>query len=62
MNTRHACKIVEENLNTYLNGGNMKLNSMQDDEVRVIRKILGYKFNHESRVDSVLARFIDISY
>ena len=46
VNTRHVCKIVEANLNTYFDGRNMKVNSIQDEGVRVISKILGYKFNH----------------
>ena len=56
------CKIVEANINKYLDGKNMKVNSIQDDGVRLIRKILGYKLNHGSRVDSVLEGFIHTSY
>ncbi len=51
VNTRNACKIIEVNLNRHFNGRNMKVNSIQDDEVRLLSKILGYKFNHGSRVD-----------
>ena len=62
VNTKHAHKIVEANLNTYFDGRNMKVNSIQDEGVRVISKILGYKFNHSSRVDLVLAGFIHRVY
>ena len=41
---------------------NMKVNIIQDDGVRLIRKILGYKFNHGTRIDSVLIGFIHIAY
>ena len=41
VNTRHACKLVEANLNTYFDGRNMKVNSIHDEGVKVIRKILG---------------------
>ena len=40
----------------------MKVNTIQDEEVNVISKILGYKFNSSSRVDIVLARFIHTTY
>ena len=40
----------------------MKVNTIQNEEVRVINKILGYKFNRSSRVDSVPVRFIHIAY
>ena len=40
----------------------MKVNSIQDDGVWLISKILYYKFNHGLRVDYVLARFIHIAY
>ena len=41
MNTRHAHKIVEANLNTYFNGKNMKVKNIPDEGVRVISNILG---------------------
>ena len=46
--------IVEANLNMHFDETNMKVNSIQDGEVRLLRKFLGYKFNHWSRIDSVL--------
>ena len=61
-NTRHARKLVEKNLNTYFDGRNMKVNTIQDESVRVISKILGYKFNSSSRVDLVPVRFIHMAY
>ena len=61
-NTRHARKIIEANLNTHFNGRNMKVNNIQDEGVRVISKILGYKYNHLSRLDSIIASFIHIAY
>ena len=45
INTRHVRKLVETNLNTYFDGRNMKVNTIQDEGARVIKKILGYKFN-----------------
>ena len=40
----------------------MKVNTIQDEGVRVISKILGYKCNSSSRVDSVPVRFIHMAY
>ena len=54
--------MVEENLNTRFDGRNMKVNSIQDEGVRLLSKILGYKFNHGSRLDLVLARFLHVAY
>ena len=62
VNTRNPRKIVEENLNMHFDGRNMKVNSIQDDGVRLIRKILGYKFNHGSIIDSIPIGFIHIAY
>ena len=62
VNTRHACKLVETNLNTYFDDRNMKVNTIQDESVRVISKILGYKFNSSLRVDSVPTKFIHMAY
>ena len=55
VNIRNVCKIFEANINTYFDRRNKKFNSIQDDGVRLISKILGYKFNHESRIDLVPA-------
>ena len=54
--------MVDKNLNTRFDRRNMKVNSIQDDGVRLLSKILGYKFNHGSRIDSVLARFLHAAY
>ena len=62
VNTRHARKLVQTNLNTYFDGRNMKVNTIQDEGVRVISMILGYKFKSSSRVDSILVRFIHTTY
>ena len=53
VNIRNVCKIVETNLNTHFDGRNMKVNSIQDDRIRLVSKILSYKFNHGSRIDLV---------
>ena len=62
VNTRHAHKLVEANMNSYFDGRNMKVNNIQDEEVKVISKILGYKFNNSSSVDSIPAGFIHTTY
>ena len=62
VNIKNVCRIVETNLNTRFDGRNMKVNTIQDGGVRLLSKILGYKFNHGSRIDSVLARFLHASY
>ena len=41
VNSRHAHKLVETNLNTYFDRKNMKVNTIQDEGVRFISKILG---------------------
>ena len=55
-------KLVEENLNMYFNERNMKVNSIQDDGVRLICNILGYKYNHGSRIDSIPIGFLHATY
>ena len=40
----------------------MKVNTIQEEGVRVISKILGYKFNSSSRVDSIPTGFIHKAY
>ena len=62
VNTRHARKLVEAKLNSYFNGQNMKVNTIQDKSVRVTNNILGYKFNNSSRVDSTPSIFIHTTY
>ena len=55
-------KLVEANLNTYFDGRDMEVNSIQDDGVRLICKILGYKYNHVSRIDSIPIGFLHAIY
>ena len=62
VNIKNVRKIVETNLNTCFDGRNMKVNSIQDDGVRLISKILGYKFNHGSRIDIVPIGFLHAAY
>ena len=62
INIKNVRKLVEENLNTYFNGRNMKFNSIQDDGVRLICKIFGYKYNHGSRIDSIPIGFLHATY
>ena len=62
VNIKNVSKMVETNLNTRFDGRNMKVNSIQDDGVRLLSKILGYKFNHGSRIDSVPTRFLHATY
>ena len=62
MNIKNVRKIVETNLNTRFDGRNMKINTIQDDGVRLLSKILCYKFNHGSRIDSVQAIFLHVTY
>ena len=62
MNIKNTHKIVEKNLNTCFDGRNMKVSNIKDDGVRLISKILGYKFNHGSRIDSVPTRFFHVAY
>ena len=62
ININNVHKIVETNLNTCFDGRNMKVNTIQDDGVRLISKILGYKFNHGSRIDLVPVGFLHVVY
>ena len=62
VNIKNVHKILDANLNTYFDGRNMKFNTIQDDEVRLICKILGYKYDHGSRIDSILVRFLHATY
>ena len=62
INIKNVRKMVETNLNTRFDGRNMKVNTIRDEGVILLSKILGYKFNHGSRVESVLARFIHVAY
>ena len=54
MNIKNVREIVETNLNTHFDG--------KDDGVRLISKILGYKFNHGSRIDIVPIGFLHAAY
>ena len=58
VNIKNVHKIVEENINTYFHGRNMKFNTIQDDGVRLICKILRYNYNHGSRIDSIHVGFL----
>ena len=62
VNIRYVHKLVETNLNTYFDGRNMKVNLIQDDGVGLICNILGYKYNHGSRIDSIPAGFLHATY
>ena len=62
VNIKNVHKLVETNLNTSFDGRNMNINTIQDNRVRFISKILGYKFNHVSRIDSVRVRFLHATY
>ena len=54
--------MVEANLFTRFYGRSMKVNTIQDKGVRLLRKILGYKFNNGSRIDSIPANFLHATY
>ena len=62
VNIKNVRKIAKTNLNTRFDGRNMKINHIQDDGVRLLSKILGYKFNHGCMIDSVPARFLHATY
>ena len=62
MSIKNVCRMIEKNLNTRFDGRNMKVNTIQDAGVRLLRKILGYKFNHGSRLDLVLEKFLHVAY
>ena len=62
VNIKNVHRIVETNINTRFHGRNMKINTIQDDGVRLLSKILDYKFNHRSRIDLVLAKFLHATY
>ena len=62
VNIKNVHKLVEENLNTYFDGRNMKVNLIQDDGVRLICKILGYKYNHGPIIDSIPTGFLHAGY
>ena len=62
VNQKNVRKMVETNLNTRLDGRNMKVHSIQDKGVKLLSIILGYNFNHGSRVNSVLDGFLWATY
>lgn len=62
INEKNVRNMVETNLNTRFYGRNMKVDSIQDKRVKLLSKILGYKFNHGSRVNSVPTRFLHGAY
>ena len=62
INIKNVCRLFETNINTSFDGRNVKINTIQDDGVRLISKILGYKFNHGSRIDLVPARLLHATY
>lgn len=61
INYRNVRKLVETNLFTRFDGRNIKVDTIQDKGVKVLTKILGYKFNHGSRVNSVPTRFFRVA-
>ena len=62
MNIKNLRKMVEKNLNIRFNGRNMKVNTIQDEGVRLLNKILGYKFSHGSRLDSIPTGLLHTTY
>ena len=50
------------NLNSRFDRRNIKVDSIQDKGVKILSKILGYKFNHGSRVKLVPAIFLHVAY
>lgn len=58
MNIKNMHKLVETNLNTYFDGRKLKVNTIQDDGVRLICNILGHKYNHGSKIDSIPTRLL----
>lgn len=54
--------MVETNLNTRFDGRNMKVDTIQDKGVKLLSKILRYKFIHGSRVNSMPTGFLHIAY
>ena len=53
MNVMNVRKIIEINLYTKFDERNMKVDMILDKGVKVLRKIIGYKLNHSSRVKSM---------
>ena len=51
VNIKNVRKMVETNLNMRFDGRIMKVNTIKDEGVRLLSKILGYKLNHGSRLD-----------
>lgn len=62
INDRNVRNIVEINLMTKFDGKNMRFDPIQDNGVRVLRKIARYKLNHSYRVNSVLVGFLHVVY
>ena len=54
--------MVGTNMFTRFDRRNMKVDTIQDRGVKLLRKILGYKFNHGSRIHSVLVGFLHVAY
>lgn len=62
VNDGNVRKTVETNLQTKFDGRNMKVDMIQDKGVKVLRKIMGYKLNHSSRVNSMPIGFMHATY
>lgn len=62
VNEKNVKKMVETNLKTKSNGRNIRINLIKDDDVRIIKKIIGYKMNYSSRINYIPTRFIHATY
>ena len=62
INIKNVRKTVEANLFIRFDGKNMKVNTIQDNGVRLLSKILGYKFKYGSRIDSIIAACLHVAY
>lgn len=62
VNENNVKTLVEINTKSVSYGRNMKLDKINLIDVRFISKIIGYKINYSSRVNSILPRFIHVAY
>lgn len=55
IHTKNVKKVVESNLKIKSDGRNMKVDMIEQVDIRLVRKIIGYKMNYSSRLNSIPA-------
>lgn len=62
MNVKNVKRLVETNLKSVSNGRNMKLDKVEEIDVKLINKIIRCKMNYSFRVNSIPIELINTTY